>query len=63
MSTKTRLRFCGGRGFMTLMSIKTANDKTIAEGFVYLAVHSVLGAPLSLPTKTGVKTPMSGGVL
>ncbi len=32
-----------------------------AEAFAYLAVRSVKGLPLSLPTTTGVKEPMTGG--
>jgi len=38
-------------------------DSLEAEGFAYLAVRSLLGLPLSLPGTTGVKTPMTGGVL
>ncbi len=34
-----------------------------AEAFAYLAVRSVTGLPLSLPTTTGVKAPISGGHL
>jgi anhydro-N-acetylmuramic acid kinase len=34
-----------------------------AEAFAYLAVRSVRGLPLSLPTTTGVRQPMSGGRL
>jgi anhydro-N-acetylmuramic acid kinase len=34
-----------------------------AQCFGYLAVRSVLGLPLSLPTTTGVPQPMTGGVL
>lgn len=34
-----------------------------AQLFGYLAVRSVLGLPLSLPTTTGVPTPMTGGEL
>jgi anhydro-N-acetylmuramic acid kinase len=34
-----------------------------AEAFAYLAVRSVKGLPLSLPTTTGVKQPMTGGKL
>jgi anhydro-N-acetylmuramic acid kinase len=34
-----------------------------AEAFAYLAVRSVRGLPLSLPTTTGVPVPMTGGVL
>ena len=34
-----------------------------AEAFAYLAARSVKGLPLSLPTTTGVRQPMSGGKL
>lgn len=34
-----------------------------AEAFAYLAVRSVKGLPLSLPTTTGVRQPMTGGKL
>lgn len=34
-----------------------------AEAFAYLAVRSLLGLPLSLPTTTGVDKPMTGGRL
>jgi anhydro-N-acetylmuramic acid kinase len=36
-------------------------DALEAEGFAYLAMRSKLGLPLSLPTTTGVKQPMTGG--
>jgi anhydro-N-acetylmuramic acid kinase len=36
-------------------------DAMEAEGFAYLAVRSHKGLPLSLPTTTGVKSPMTGG--
>jgi len=36
-------------------------DAMEAEGFAYLAARSRNGLPLSLPTTTGVKTPMTGG--
>ena len=38
-------------------------DSIEAEGFGYLAVRSVLGLPLSVPTTTSVPEPMSGGKL
>ena len=38
-------------------------DALEAEGFAYLAVRSVLGLPLSLPSTTGVAAPVSGGRL
>lgn len=34
-----------------------------SQCFAFLAVRSVLGLPLSLPTTTGVKVPMAGGQL
>jgi anhydro-N-acetylmuramic acid kinase len=36
-------------------------DALEAEAFAYLAVRSLKGLPLSLPTTTGVPTPMPGG--
>lgn len=38
-------------------------DTLEAEGFAYLAVRSLLGLPLSLPSTTGVPKPVTGGVL
>jgi len=38
-------------------------DALEAEGFAWLAMRSVLGLPLSLPTTTGVPRPLTGGVL
>ena len=38
-----------------------SGDGLEAEAFAYLAVRSLLGLPLSLPTTTGVPTPMPGG--
>lgn len=34
-----------------------------AEAFAYLAVRSLKGLPLSLPTTTGVSAPVNGGTL
>jgi anhydro-N-acetylmuramic acid kinase len=36
-------------------------DALEAEGFAYLAVRSLKGLPLSLPTTTGVTQPLTGG--
>jgi len=36
-------------------------DALEAQGFAYLAVRSKIGLPLSLPTTTGVKEPVTGG--
>ncbi len=38
-------------------------DATEAEGFAYLAVRSLLGEAITLPSTTGVMKPMVGGVL
>ena len=38
-------------------------DAMEAEGFAYLAMRSKKGFPLSLPSTTGVKEPMTGGTL
>jgi len=38
-------------------------DALEAQGFAYLAMRSIKGLPLSLPTTTGVPEPMTGGVL
>ncbi len=38
-------------------------DATEAEGFGYLAVRSLLGLPITLPSTTGVFAPLSGGEL
>jgi len=68
----------GGRHNMTLMrwigdvtglDIRTVDelgwsgDGLEAEAFAWLAVRSVLGLPLSLPTTTGVPKAMTGGKL
>jgi anhydro-N-acetylmuramic acid kinase len=38
-------------------------DALEAQAFAYLAIRSVLGLPLTLPTTTGVPAPTTGGVL
>ena len=38
-------------------------DALEAEAFAYLAVRSVLGLPLSLPSTTGAPYPVRGGRL
>jgi anhydro-N-acetylmuramic acid kinase len=40
-----------------------SSDAMEAEAFAYLAVRSLKGLPLSWPSTTGVKEPLSGGVL
>ena len=66
----------GGRHNKTLMGMLKARvnapvlaaedagwdgDALEAQGFAYLAMRSKKGLPLSLPTTTGVKQPMTGG--
>jgi anhydro-N-acetylmuramic acid kinase len=38
-------------------------DALEAQAFAYLAVRSILGLPLSLPSTTGVRQPTRGGQL
>ncbi|MGN7439219.1 MAG: anhydro-N-acetylmuramic acid kinase [Alcanivorax sp.] len=38
-------------------------DATEAEGFAYLAVRSILGESVTVPSTTGAPKPMTGGVL
>jgi anhydro-N-acetylmuramic acid kinase len=38
-------------------------DALEAQAFAYLAVRSVRGLPISLPSTTGVPRPLTGGVL
>jgi anhydro-N-acetylmuramic acid kinase len=38
-------------------------DALEAQAFAYLAIRSLRGLPLSLPTTTGVPRPMQGGKL
>jgi anhydro-N-acetylmuramic acid kinase len=38
-------------------------DGVEAQAFAFLAVRSVLGMPLSLPSTTGVRAPQTGGEL
>lgn len=42
-------------------SVGLHSDFVEAEAFAYLAARSVKGLPLSLPTTTGVPTPLTGG--
>lgn len=79
LANPTRVLICGGgRKNTHLMGLlKTCvnapvdaveavgwdGDMLEAQAFAYLAARSVQGLPLSLPTTTGVKEPMTGGVL
>jgi len=40
-----------------------SGDAMEAQAFAYLAVRSVYGLPLSLPSTTGVSAPMTGGIV
>ncbi|RTL53021.1 MAG: anhydro-N-acetylmuramic acid kinase [Bradyrhizobiaceae bacterium] len=44
-------------------SLGWSGDAIEAQAFAYLAVRSLKGLPLTYPGTTGVKTPLSGGVL
>ena len=44
-------------------SVGWDGDFLEAQAFAYLAVRSLLGLPLSLPSTTGVAQPLTGGVL
>jgi len=75
-SAETWIVSGGGRHNKTLMAMLRARvnapaisaedagwdgDALEAQGFAYLAMRSKRGLPLSLPTTTGVKQPMTGG--
>jgi anhydro-N-acetylmuramic acid kinase len=44
-------------------SVGWRGDSLEAEAFGYLAVRSMKGLPLSLPTTTGVPEPLTGGMV
>ncbi|MCE9650376.1 MAG: anhydro-N-acetylmuramic acid kinase [Parvibaculum sp.] len=50
-------------GVLPAEDVGWRGDDIEAEAFAYLAVRSLKGLPLSLPTTTGVPEPMPGGVL
>lgn len=50
-------------GVLPAEDVGWRGDDVEAEAFAYLAVRSLKGLPLSLPTTTGVPEPMLGGVL
>lgn len=47
----------------SVASLNWRADALEAEAFAYLAVRSMKGLPLSVPTTTGCKMPITGGVL
>jgi len=52
-----------GVSVLPLDTLGYNGDATEAEGFAYLAVRSILGLPLTLPSTTGVREPLTGGVV
>ena len=57
------LRFRLGENVQTVEEVGWKGDAIEAQAFAYLAVRSVLGLPLSFPSTTGVRSPVSGGKL
>jgi anhydro-N-acetylmuramic acid kinase len=51
-----------GIAVVPVEAVKWRGDALEAEAFGYLAVRSLRGLPLSLPSTTGVPDPMTGGV-
>jgi anhydro-N-acetylmuramic acid kinase len=47
----------------TTEKVGWTSDAVEAQAFAYLAVRSQLGLPISFPTTTGVKEPLTGGKL
>ena len=52
-----------GKDVKTVEEVGWKGDAIEAQAFAYLAVRSVLGLPLSFPSTTGVRSPVSGGKL
>jgi anhydro-N-acetylmuramic acid kinase len=57
------LKACVNASVDAVEEVGWDGDMLEAQAFAYLAARSVQGLPLSLPTTTGVKEPMTGGVL
>ncbi len=57
------LKACVNAPVDAVEAVSWDGDMLEAQAFAYLAARSVQGLPLSLPTTTGVKEPMTGGVL
>jgi anhydro-N-acetylmuramic acid kinase len=60
----TMMRWIGELSGIPVASVDDlgwSGDGLEAEAFAYLAVRSLLGLPLSLPSTTGVNAPMTGG--
>lgn len=58
-----RLREALGVPVDPVEAVGWRGDALEAEAFAYLAVRSLKGLPLSLPSTTGCRTPTTGGVL
>jgi anhydro-N-acetylmuramic acid kinase len=48
---------------VTADALDWSADSLEAQAFAYLAVRSLRGLPLTFPSTTGVKKPVSGGVV
>ena len=57
------LNACLGLPVETIESVGMDGDAIEAQAFAWLAVRSIYGLPLSYPSTTGVKAPMTGGKL
>ena len=55
------LKACVEAPVLPVEQVGWNGDMLEAEAFAYLAARSVQGLPLSIPTTTGVKAPMTGG--
>lgn len=55
------LRMESGLAVLPVEEVGWNGDMLEAEAFAYLAARSVQGLPLSLPTTTGVREPVTGG--
>lgn len=51
-----------GKAIGSIEELGTDGDMVEAQAFAFLAVRSLYNMPLSLPSTTGVKTPLTGGV-
>ena len=62
VSDLTQLAAEQGAAVMRAEDVKLDGDMLEAQAFGYLAVRSQLGLPLTFPTTTGCRTPVTGGV-
>jgi anhydro-N-acetylmuramic acid kinase len=47
----------------TADAVGWSSDALEAQAFAYLAVRSLKGLPITFPTTTGVRQPLTGGVV